>query len=126
MIFVHLLLITLLFIIFDVIWFKFSVPRFYEPTFVAIQGEMSKLRVVGGLFAWFLLAFGIKYFVLNNSETAKDAIIKGAILGFVIYGVYNGTNYATLKNYDMKTFTADLCWGTFVTSLVSYIAYKYL
>jgi len=124
--FVSLLLTTLFFIILDLAWFQFAVPRFYEPTFTAIQGHGISMRIAGGLFAWLLLAFGVQYFVLDKEMDAKNAFIRGALMGFVIYGVYNGTNYATFSNYDMKTFIADTTWGTFVTGTVSLLAWKFL
>jgi uncharacterized membrane protein len=116
--FVQLLLTALLFIIMDLIWFSFSLPM-YNKSVASIQGVPIEMRVVGGIFAWLLLAFGIQYFVLNSSTSRGDAFLKGALFGFVVYGVYNGTNYAILKNYDMHTFMADLTWGTLVSGFVS-------
>jgi uncharacterized membrane protein len=84
------------------------------------------MRVAGGLFAWLLLAFGVQYFVLDKEMDGKNAFMRGALMGFIIYGVYNGTNYATLSNYDMNTFIADTSWGTFVTGTVSFLAWKFL
>ena len=125
--FVSLLLTTLLFIVLDFIWFRFSLPRFYGPTFKAIQGHDIKMRIGAGIFAWLLLAFGIQYFVLDESvKNGQDAFIRGAIMGFVIYGVYNGTNYATLSDYDMRTFVADLTWGTFVSGTVAALAWRFI
>jgi uncharacterized membrane protein len=121
---IHLLFTALIFIILDLLWFQFSLPRFYNPTFLAVQKENMSFRISGGIFAWLLLAFGINYFVLANSSSKTEAFINGALLGFVIYGVYNGTNYATLKNYNIETAIADLTWGTIATGSVSLIAFS--
>ena len=125
--FVSLLLTALLFIVLDFLWFQFSLPRFYGPTFEAIQGHELQFRAGAGVFAWVLLAFGIQYFVLDeNVKTGQDAFIRGALMGFIIYGVYNGTNYATLSNYNMSTFVADNIWGTLVSGTVAYLAWNYI
>jgi uncharacterized membrane protein len=124
--FIALLLTALLFIVIDFVWFQYSLPRFYGPTFKAIQGHDMQLRLGGGLFAWLLLAYGIKHFVHPFAKDGKSAFIQGAILGFVVYGVYNGTNYATFSEYPIETFIADNLWGTFVTGAVSYLSFVYL
>ena len=121
-----LLLTALLFIVFDFIWFQYSLPRFYGPTFESIQGSELQMRIGGGIFAWILLAFGIKHFVHPSANDGRSAFVQGALLGFVIYGVYNGTNYATFSKYPIETFVADTLWGTFVSGTVSYLSWTYL
>lgn len=109
-------------ILLDIIWFSWSVPRIYNPTFTAIQGNEISLNVAGGVVTWLLLAAGIAYFngTYPNQEKTKLTVMRdGAVLGFIIYGVYNGTNYATLDNYNLKTAIADTLWGTFVISMGS-------
>ena len=122
--FISLLLITLIFIILDLFWFSWSVERIYKPTFSAIQGSPLDLRIAGGLVAWFLLAVGIKYFVLTDGDTSISTFYRGALLGLVIYGVYNGTNYATFTKYPIETCIYDTLWGTFAVGTVSVIASK--
>lgn len=112
------------FILLDIIWFQFSFDTIYNPSVIAIQGHPIKLRILSGLFAWTLLAIGVNYFVINHNNNNNDklrVLVKGALFGFIVYGVYNGTLRAIFSNYDMKTFMADLTWGTFATSIVSLI-----
>jgi uncharacterized membrane protein len=95
------------------------------PKFTEIQKETPVMldKMHGGIFAWLLLAIGIYHFVLPLSNTITEAIKYGALYGFIVYGVYNGTNYVTFNKYDSKIFIADLMWGTFVSSIVSVIAF---
>lgn len=83
-----------------------------------------ELRPLGGLAAWFLLALGISYFVSGGDP--DTAFIRGAIFGFCVYGVYNGTNYATLKNYDVGTAVIDTLWGTLAAGIVSVLSARLL
>jgi uncharacterized membrane protein len=121
--FISLLLITIIFIILDTIWFSsWALKNIYDPTFTSIQGSPLELRIGGGIIAWFLLAVGIRYFALNANDTNFTTFCRGALLGFVIYGVYNGTNYATFTKYPLSTAIADTLWGSFVVGIVSVIA----
>lgn len=121
-----LLIIALLFIILDAFWFSYSYKNIYDPAFTLIQGAPTQIRLSGGIFAWFLIALGIKYFVLAENQSITTTGINGAILGFIIYGVYNGTMYAALKNYELQTAAIDTAWGTFAIALISMIAQQIL
>ena len=119
---VSLLLTVLLFIILDSFWFLWSVEKIYSPLFGAIQGSPLQPRIAGAIFAWVLLGLGIRQFVLYEGITPLNAFARGALFGFIVYGIYNGTNYATLSKYDMGTFVADVSWGTFACAVVSVIS----
>ena len=41
------------------------------------------------------------------------------VLGLVVYGVYNGTNMATIREWGLKEFVVDTVWGTFLSGLIS-------
>ncbi|MCJ7636534.1 MAG: DUF2177 family protein [Nitrososphaeraceae archaeon] len=115
-----------LFVVFDLIWFSVSLPIIYAPAFTRIQGSSPPFfsKISGGIFAWVLLALGINIFVLSKSNTTFEAVINGLLFGFIVYGVYNGTNYATLEKYDMNIFFPDLIWGTLVSGAIAGIAHN--
>lgn len=115
----------LLFIIMDTAWFSYSFVNVYNPSVISIQKHPINLRLPSALFAWVLLALGINYFVLQDNQNKKDVALRGALFGFIVYGVYNGTLRAIFSNYDMSVFLTDLAWGTFATSMVS-LAMTYL
>ena len=60
----------------------------------------------------------IGYYYLSFENNEPD-YFKAVILGLVMFGVYDFTNYATIKDYDPKIFSIDIAWGIFlsVTSL---------
>lgn len=115
--FIALLLTALSFILLDLVWFSVSLKPIYEPTFQAIQGSPLNMRIGGGIVAWVLLALGIRHFGVVDNSSKTASFLRGAMLGFVIYGVYNGTNYATFSNYPVSTAIADTLWGTFATGV---------
>jgi uncharacterized membrane protein len=124
--FIALLLTTLVFIILDLFWFSWSLDAIYKPTFAAVQKSPLELRIAGGLVAWFLLAVGIRYFaivgVADGNTNLQSLFTRGALLGAVVYGVYNGTNYATLKDYPISTAIADTMWGMFVVGTATLVS----
>jgi len=119
--FAALIVTVIVFIMLDLVWFSISMKPIYEPTFLAVQGSPLNLRIAGGIAAWFLLAIGIRYFGIA-SGTKTTNFLRGALLGAIIYGVYNGTNYATLSNYPLNTAIADTMWGAFAVGLVTVIS----
>ena len=40
----------------------------------------------------------------------------GALFGLVVYGVYDFTNYSTLRQWPFVVTLADVAWGTFATA----------
>lgn len=68
---------------------------------------------------WFLLGFGIEAFVLPNTTTVSDAIVKGGLLGFIIYGVYDLTNLATINRWTVLFSVQDILWGTILSATVA-------
>ena len=123
----QLLIILVLYIVFDLLWFGISVPLIYLPKFTEIQGERPNFlnKMHGGLFAWFLLALGLYIFVLPKSTNLFNAAFYGFLYGLIVYGVYNGTNFVTFNKYDYKIFLPDLMWGSLVSAGIATIAYKF-
>jgi uncharacterized membrane protein len=69
---------------------------------------------------YLLLAVGVVAFVLPKAGLSyPDAALWGALLGLVVYGVYDFTNYSILANWPLKITLIDWAWGTFLTGSVS-------
>ena len=109
--------ILVLLLVCDFIWFQFSLETVYKP----VLGDFT-VRYAGTI-AWALLAIGINTFAVSTAKDEKEAALKGALFGLVVYGVYNGTNYATIPTWTSKIWLLDNLWGVFVCALVSYISF---
>ena len=72
--------------------------------------------IISAIITYLLLAFGIYYFSVKQNNP-----LNGAILGLVIYGVYNYTNYATINKYSLNQTMIDTAWGTLLCGLVGYL-----
>ncbi len=48
-----------------------------------------------------------------------SVFLNGALMGLIIYGVYDMTNYSTLKDFPVHVAFADMAWGATVTGLAT-------
>ena len=58
-----------------------------------------------------LLGAGIALFVVPRAATVSLAAAYGAVFGLVVYGVYDFTNYSTLREWPFALTLADTAWG---------------
>jgi len=101
----------------DAIWLTQVGPSLYKP----VLGDLLAPEPRFGAAVIFYLIFiaGIVYFAVLPGLTAgwTQALVKGAVLGFVAYATYDLTNQATLAVWSTKLTLADMAWGTFLTGL---------
>jgi len=72
------------------------------PMIKSIQGSDISLR----WFPAFMVYVAVAYLV-HLPKTNMEAFL----LGLCVYGVYDGTNYASLKNYTLTFAVLDTLWG---------------
>ena len=101
----------------DAIWLT-VMKKFYKKH---IGHVMGKFRLIGGLIAWFFISCALS---VQSPKSLKEAMTYGALVGFVIYAVYNGTNFAIIKGWTTEVSLVDTAWGATVCSIVSGILYK--
>jgi uncharacterized membrane protein len=105
-------LITLL----DLIWFSTASNFIYPP--------FEDVCIMHALLAWTCIGVGI---ACGRPETIEEAAAYGAALGFVTYGVFNGTESAIRKDWRKPhVIVADVCWGTSACTAVSCTCYALL
>lgn len=85
-----------------------------------VQGSDMQINIIAAAITYIILIFGLIYFILRRNRSVHDA----AIFGFVIYGVYDFTNMATLKNWSLILAIIDTCWGAILFGLTTAIIYK--
>ena len=90
-----------------------------------IQGTKMEVKTLPAAFAWFCTVFSLYYFIIRENKSEYEA----AILGFLAYGIFDGTNLALFKKYSLKAFSIDILWGTslfFTSTLIFNSVRKYL
>ena len=71
----------------------YSKSDYFKRYFEKIQGSPLKTNPLKAMMAYILLVIGLYYFVIRE----KKPITYAFLLGVFVYGVYDLTNYATLK-----------------------------
>ena len=104
-----------------------------------VQGTAMKVNIPSAAVCYILIVLGLYYFVLRhiivpNATSAAAAIqtmrigdgVKAAFfLGILVYGVYETTTLAILRNWSPMTAVIDTTWGGTLFALSAYIFYKY-
>jgi len=105
----------ILYIIIDIIWIKLN-REMYKKNIEKIQKEKMEIKVIPGMIAYALMIINIIYVLKPNLKRKIDY----GIVGLVIYGVYNATNKATLKEYKTEVMIKDTLWGFVSHYMIGY------
>lgn len=66
-----------------------------------------------------LLGTGIAVFAIPRASTVSLAATYGALFGLVVYGVYDFTNYSTLRQWPFVLTLADVAWGAAASAVAA-------
>jgi uncharacterized membrane protein len=123
--FINMLCIILLLLIIDLPMIMLINNDMYSKHLLNINKEPMKFDIIAIIFTYLLMALSINYFIISNLDNSINYInifFKGAILGFIIYGIYNGTNKSTINNWGIFESIIDTLWGTFLFGITSILS----
>jgi uncharacterized membrane protein len=107
----------------DALWLGWLARGFYRDA----MGDLMRPDILWGpaLVFYFAYPAGVLMLALSPMPlNAWQAAGRGALLGLVVYGVYDMTNLATLKGWSWKLSLLDMAWGTLVTCLGAVAAWS--
>jgi uncharacterized membrane protein len=100
--------------------------KYHRRVFAELQGQPLQVRIIPAVLVYILMIVGVWFFAVAPSSDWTEAAGRGALIGAIMYGLYDLTNYATLVNYPLEYAVSDMMWGTFlcaaVASIVKYFA----
>ena len=112
------------FMVRDGIWRGVLMKGFYREQLAPIV-RLSNGGIApnwpAAIVVYVLLGVGIAILVMPHADTVRAAALCGGLLGLVVYGVYDFTNYSTLRQWPFVLTLADTAWGTFATAACSVI-----
>lgn len=108
------LAIFVLLLLFDSIYLQLIYPSFNRMVLV-VQGAPIKIRFIGAILCYIVLAALLSYFIIEPRKSAMDA----GLLGFGVYAVYETTSYAVLKDWNATIALIDTLWGGALFYLVT-------
>lgn len=116
----------LLLILFDYLYLGVLRNDAMKTYFQNIGGDFPKRLPIAGVITWGLLALAVEYFVLPHATSPTNAAMRGALLGGLIYGVYDMTNWGTIPNWTLTFSAQDIAWGAFLMGIISFLRLRFL
>ena len=114
----HIVIIGLVLLILDGIYLSL-IAKSYSNQIEQIQGLPMIIKPLGFILCYGLLIFGLYWFIIRESKSVAQAFL----LGLVIYGVYDATNYALLNKWNGQLALIDTLWGGILFGLTTWIVY---
>jgi uncharacterized membrane protein len=93
---------------------------FMLPLLKKVQKADVKINIMPAIACYLLMVTGLYYFILRKKAPIKDAIL----LGLLIYGVYETTNYAFFKDWSPLLVLVDTVWGGILFGTTTFLYYK--
>ena len=85
-----------------------------------IQKSPFTMRLGGAIASYILMIVGLNTFIIKEKKSPKEA----ALLGLVIYGVFDAVNYAIFSKYDLLIALKDVVWGAVLFYITTYLTYR--
>src|SRR5574344_888761 len=109
----YLILIGLTFVVFlllDLVWLVKISPKFYKKNIGHLMAD--KVNYIPAIVFYLAFIVAITIFVIGPAYAGglgwSHALIYGALFGFITYGTYDLTNFATLKKWPLNVTIADI------------------
>lgn len=110
---------AILFVVIDFVYLNL-IKNYFTNQVKIVQGSPLKVNLLGVVLCYIFLIFGINYFIIRPKKSAYEAFL----LGLLIYGVYETTNYALFSKWSILTVIMDTLWGGVLFALVTFIINK--
>ena len=94
--------------------------KYFNDQVKLVQGTPIKLNIIATIACYILLSMGIFYFIITKNFSYFESFY----LGIFVYGVYDLTTMAILKNWKWNTVVMDTLWGGTLFVLVKFLFQK--
>ena len=114
-------------LVLDALWIFVNKPR-YAALVASVQKKEMVVRIAPAIIAYLAMVIGLVFIIIPIAKKEAKEIGKGiaalkygALFGFVVYAIYNATNYAIFDGYLLPVAIMDTLWGTFLFFIVTLI-----
>ena len=115
----ELLILAIIFTVTDALYLT-SMSGYFNAVVRRVQGSPIQMDFAATVLCYAFLVGGLYYFIIRERRSWKEA----GLLGIVIYGVYETTTKALLKNWDWLTVLLDTTWGGILFALSTALTYQ--
>ena len=113
------LLTAIVFVVLDGFYLNLT-KNYFNKQVRSIQGSDIKMNFIAVAITYIFLIYGLNYFIIQRNKSVKDA----ALLGLIIYAVYEFTNLSIFTNWALLSTLIDTTWGALLFGLTTAIVYK--
>ena len=86
-------------------------------------------NILAALAFYLVYSLGLVIFAISGavqSGAPQQALLYGALFGFMAYATYDLTNLAVINGFTTKIAIIDLVWGSLLSSVTAWLATKIL
>ena len=115
----------LVYTVIDALFLGVVANKFFQNeigTLMYSGDSMPAGRIAAALATWLVIVLGIVSLVLprvGQGAPLWKALLWGGLFGAVVYGTYELTNYAVLRDWSLRVVAADIVWGAVLCGVVS-------
>jgi uncharacterized membrane protein len=113
-----LIVITASILVLDSIYLS-TTKNYFSSLVKKIQKTNMNIRMHSAVGVYMLLVIGLYQFIISKRRPPREAFL----LGFVIYGVFELTNYALFDNWSILPVMFDTLWGGVLLYITAYATY---
>ena len=107
---------SILILVIDSIYLNFF-KSYFANQVKLVQKSTMQINISGVLLSYLFIIFGFNYFVVGFKMNLSESFL----LGLVIYGIYEATNLAILKNWKILSVIIDTIWGGLLFLITNYL-----
>jgi len=108
-------------LILDFIAFKLYITAHFSKLIKRVQKSDMTVNFFAAAICYLLITTTFYFFVVKQNLSYSQT----ALLGFLIYAIYETTNLALLKDWTILTVLIDSIWGGILFFLTAFIFYNY-
>jgi uncharacterized membrane protein len=119
-------LLTLLVIVLaiDMLWL-ILIMKTYMQQIKDVQKEDPQINFISAYVTYVLIVIALYYLAIKDTDNVRDRVTKAFIFGLTAYGIYDFTNGALFKNWNMQLAIADTVWGGVLCASAVYVYSNY-
>lgn len=116
--------VLLVLVVGDALWLSYFARAMFRP----VLGEilLDNPRWSAAILFYLIYALGVLVFPLAQglrNGSLGEAVLYGALFGFLAYMTYDLTNLATIKAWTMPLALIDIGWGALLTAAATAAGY---
>lgn len=144
--FKNIISITILIIIFDILYlgvntiyktknitdlFNFEKGKdIYLKNINNIQKEKTKLKIIPTILSYIIMILILNYFVIEKAKKEKkeifEAVKEAFFLGILIYGLFGLSIYSIMNKWKLSNVIIETLYGGIVFAAITFINLKYI